>query len=296
MLTRDLLRFKKVDQRIEPPQFIKPTPAVRRICEDLLGYWRAGIGRKRQELEEGSGRVCYRARSLVVARGLQKLVIDACSFTEPDSVGDAALAGRRPRRRACRPDPDKTSDEHRRTIEAELGELDLDRLLYADLPHEAVLDQSPDWPADELIARYNRALVQGWFLGAGELQVVIDDPDTGILSADCQTIAFSSSAGRGGPMEMTASCVCRCLGRARCSIRPIAVVYNWLYSARGGQCQGLADRGTYCQAREAGWWPAGPDPGRSDSQPTSAFLLMYLTTSVASATSCGPASRLELDR
>lgn len=180
MLTRNLLRFAVRGDRLEP-RWLKPTPAVKQLAEDLLAHWRSGIGRMRGELEEAESAILHGSHQLLVGRGLSKVLTDACDFGDPDSaeaLRTRALAASFARLAA----PAASPEAHRQAVaeDLQLAAAALADGLYADLPDRAVLAQAPGWGAEELIARCNLALAQGLLLGARELRVHLRDRERGI--------------------------------------------------------------------------------------------------------------------
>ena len=179
MLTKDLVRTRHEGDRLRP-LFLSPTPAVLAGTAAILAFYRAGIGHSRAELQETAPPVLHRMRSLVVARGLQKLVLDRCGFTDPVDVGDLRWRALEASARALAA-PAASAEDHRTAVatELDLAPADLGEGLYADLPHQARLESVPEWSEEELIDRYNLALVQGLVIRCGELELVVDDPDVG---------------------------------------------------------------------------------------------------------------------
>jgi predicted nuclease of restriction endonuclease-like RecB superfamily len=180
MLTRNLLRFAVRGDRLEP-RWLKPTPAVLALAEELLTHWRGGLGRMRGELEEAESAILHGARQLLLGRGLSKVLTDACDFGDPasaEALRERALVASFARLAK----PADSAETHRTAVAGELG-LAPEALadgLYADLPDRAVLAQVPGWDAGDLIARCNIALAQGLLLGASELRVHLRDRERGI--------------------------------------------------------------------------------------------------------------------
>ncbi len=163
------------------PLLLKPTPGNLRMAEDLLTHWRAGVGQRRGDLEDAALPIHHRSRAQAAARGVQKLITDACRFADPAStevLRGAALAASA----AMLAKPAATSDEHRAAV-AEQVNLHPDELaerIYADLPHLATLEEAPTWTPAQALARYDLALCQGLLLGARALDVTVLDADTGL--------------------------------------------------------------------------------------------------------------------
>lgn len=183
MLTRDLLRFSTDGGKIRP-KLVKETPAISQVVQGLLDHWRGGIGTTIGELEETASAVLHQARSLQTAKGLQKIIVDACSFREADSCADLreqALLASAVRLRSIATMP-ADPDAHRAAIAEQLGiaSATLSDQLYGDLPHAAQLATAPDYDVAAVIARYNLAQCQGLLLSAREWTVTIHDTDTGL--------------------------------------------------------------------------------------------------------------------
>lgn len=190
MLNRDLLRYR-LDGDLVKPSFLKATPAIRELAEALLGHWQGGIGARLGELEDAATPILHRSRALVVGRGLQKLLLDACVFADPPSAAtlrEEAFAASA----ALLAAPARTSDDHRAAVAERLA-LHADEVrdrLYADHPDQAVLTAAPAWTATQLIPRYNLALTQGLLLFARSLTVTIDDADTGLRRRLLKALRF----------------------------------------------------------------------------------------------------------
>lgn len=190
MLTRDLLRYR-LDGDVVKPSFLKATPAIRELAEAVLTHWQGGIGGRLGDLEDAATPILHRSRALVVGRGLQKLILDACTFAEPPSAAtlrEEAFAASA----ALLAKPALTSDAHRAAVAERVG-LPSDEVrdrLYADHPDQAVLEAVPTWTATQLIPRYNLALTQGLFLFARAVTVTIADADTGLRRRLLKALRF----------------------------------------------------------------------------------------------------------
>jgi len=190
MLTRDLLRYR-LDGDLVKPSFLKATPAIRDLTEALLAHWQGGIGGRLGDLEDAAIPILHRSRALVIGRGLQKLILDACTFAEPPSAAtlrEEAFAVSA----ALLATPARTSDDHRTLVAERLG-LHGDEVrerLYGDHPDQARLESAPTWTATQLIPRYNLALAQGLLLFARSLTVTIADADTGLRRRLLKALRF----------------------------------------------------------------------------------------------------------
>ena len=177
MLTKDLLRHRLHEGRIQP-HLLKSTPAIVALAQQLLDFWDAGVGRCLGELEDAALPILHGTRSLLVAKGLQKLVRDACTFRDAASCFDLRELALKESARRLQQDPPADPAKHRAAVSAAIGQpLDL---LYGDLPDAAVLESGSGLTVAKLLARYNLAQCQGLLLTARELDVTIHDADTGM--------------------------------------------------------------------------------------------------------------------
>lgn len=190
MLSKDHLRFAAEGGRIIP-KLLKLTPATVELAERILAHWRDGVGQQLGDLEDAATVVLHQTRSLQVAKGLQKLVIDGCRFR--DAASAAELRERAFALTALRlKTPCANPLEHRAGLAAELGMEGetLSAQLYGDLPDAAVLEAGCPWDATTLIARYNLAQCQGLLLTAKELTISIFDRDLGLRRKLLKALRF----------------------------------------------------------------------------------------------------------
>ena len=180
MLTKDLLRFRVKDGDQVEPGLLKTTPAIVEQAQQLLDHWREQVGRTLDEAEDGQDPILHEGRSLMIAKGLAKLVQDACTVRDADDCGALRLAAFAASAEQLRA-PATDAHEHRQRIASTVG-LDADTIgpaLYADLPGRAVVQAAPSFAPSELLARYNLAQCQGLLLTAREMTVEVLDQDPG---------------------------------------------------------------------------------------------------------------------
>lgn len=188
MLTRDLLRFRVADGRIAP-RLLKATPAIVVLAERLAVFWRDVEGQERGAIEEALQPLLHGTRSLLVARGLSRLLEQEGGWSEPASC--AALRARVFPLSAAMLGDHATPEAHRAAVAAAAGEpaTALERL-YGDLPDAERLERAPRIEARDLLDRYNLAQCQGLLLGARALEVEVDDADTGLRRRLLKAVRF----------------------------------------------------------------------------------------------------------
>ena len=184
MLTGDLVR-PRLRRRgdVLHVEHLPDSAHWQRTAADLIAMFQAHTGQPRRAwdaaLEDYEGtRTDY-----VVLRGLAKVLCDAATFTQietvlpPADVRDLVFA-----RGPAFERPDLFHPRSRADILAEIAaEHDLtpaqiETALFADLPVEYLLsDAGPDWTPERLIARYNLELTRGVLYWARQMTVDIFD-------------------------------------------------------------------------------------------------------------------------
>jgi len=204
MLTRDLLRYRLVGDQAQP-QFLRHTPAIIEIGEALLQHWRRNVGNRVGDITDASLPILHQSRALVVGRGLQKLITDACQSTEP-TAATALRAEAFAASATLLANPERDSDTHTQSVAdtVRLSVPELQERLYGDLPDQAVLATVPTWTVKQLIDRYNIALAQGLVLFAQSLRIDVHDADTGVRRRLLKAMRFRRllATVRGGGSEV----------------------------------------------------------------------------------------------
>ena len=164
MLTRELLRFQR--RSGFRPAFVDPAePKLIEFASELLAAYEGAVGSRmrRAEQEELVDVLLKGARDPKLAAGLNKLILDRCSFDPVRSVDYPAE-----RRRlfeaaaAALPGAGGSIEAYREALLAREGAGEfMASDIYGDLPdNERLTGWRPLYPA-ELLHRYNIALVQG---------------------------------------------------------------------------------------------------------------------------------------
>jgi len=130
-----------------------------------------------EPLVKGEGR-------LKVARGLLEVLLDRCEFEQAGELDPAEVREVLFSLSMERFPVGSLPEMGRRAeILAEAGATlgatpaDLERALYADLKAEQRLTGAPDWSGEDLLYRYNAALVQAILLHAEELTLTLSQPE-----------------------------------------------------------------------------------------------------------------------
>ncbi len=273
MLTRDLLRFRAVDGRVQPT-FARATPATVALCEELARIWSASVGLRRRELEEHLLLAVNRARSALLGKGLARVLEGLARFTEPASREEL-------RARACVASarllaaPAADMDAHRAAVAAELAmePQALKDELYADLPDAEVLAEAPAIAPAELIARYNLALCQGLLLGAESVRVRLAAPAAGVERRLFAALRFRRlvAAARSAPdgaLELEVTGPAAMLDSAQryglqlaLFLPAVAAERGWSLSAMIGARARAGGGGALALTQEDGLWAPAPGGG-----------------------------------
>lgn len=180
MLTRELLKFQWRNG-IRPLFVDASDPERLALAAELLAVYRGGVEARmrRGELEELADVLLKGAHDPVFAAGLNKLILDRCSF-DPAREVDYPAERRRLFTHAAAQLQAAGGDRERygAAVRALGGACDfMAGDIYGDLPDNERLTGWRELRPTELLHRYNLALVQGLLFYAGELQVTAADPD-----------------------------------------------------------------------------------------------------------------------
>ena len=175
MLNREMLKFRRRDGDIRP-LLIKPDDPKRRApAESLLALYNCALQNHwtRGELDDYLEPLLKGAADSKFAAGLNKLLADRTAFQAADS-GDF-----RERRRKLFHDSMAAfvaADGDYRRFREELPEAFV-RDIYGDLPEYETVISFRNLSPDELLNRYNLALVQGLLIYTAELEIRVHESE-----------------------------------------------------------------------------------------------------------------------
>lgn len=186
MLSKEHLRFQRSKGSIVP-RFVDATNKLLvNLTGEMIQVYQNGTegdGLTREELNELTHPLINSHRSLIVAKGINKLLLDRCRFKDPDpGVAEAreavfAAATRMLTGKGALPDLPAYREQVAKILKRDPD--DISETLYADLPIRQPLTEFKQIEAEPLLHRYNMAQVQGLLLHAAELTAEIADPDVG---------------------------------------------------------------------------------------------------------------------
>ncbi|MBF0262322.1 MAG: DUF790 family protein [Magnetococcales bacterium] len=189
MLNRELLRFDQRQGRLTPRFVDAGNQLLRDLARDLTGIYLASVGQSRDEIAEAVAPLINAARSPLIAKGLNKLLLDRCTFREtPEGMEEHRLAILRAAGGLLQGAGMNDLAAYRHAVARAVAEkisgseADPDQLamgLHADHPDRQPLTGFEPLEPEGLLHRYNLALAQGPLLWANRLTVGIVEPDPG---------------------------------------------------------------------------------------------------------------------
>jgi hypothetical protein len=181
VLTADLVRAWVRGNLVVPQYVSAGDPEMLDLAAALIDIFQRHVGRTRGELDARLKEFLGTGTAFLLHRGLAKLLHDRCEFQSESPVDPAVLrrAVFEAAARAHREGQGGTARPDRAAVLAQaaqplaLDPAQLDRLLYADLKEEQVLQKCEPYPPARLLERYNLALAQAVLLRATELEVQV---------------------------------------------------------------------------------------------------------------------------
>ena len=149
-----------------------------RLASALMTVYAGGLRRRRCELAEMSHALVSAAADRKFAAGLEKLVLDMAEYT--CAAGDTDYPALRRELflksgKIMAGEGDFPKEEYRRRVGAPPGDI------YGDLPDFELLTAFRELEPEELLCRYNTALVQGLLMNTAELTVDLPGAETAEL-------------------------------------------------------------------------------------------------------------------
>ncbi len=185
MLTKDLLRFSRNRQSRIFPRFLNvDNKAALLLAEELGDIYKTGIESSREELAELTHPVINGYRSPLIAKGINKLLLDRCEFQEPDSAVEPFRTGVFATAAELLKSADAKMDSltHFRNTVGKRHDMDADDLaaaLHGDLPIRQPLLQFKEITSERLLHRYNLAQAQGLLYNSSHMTLTFNEPDVG---------------------------------------------------------------------------------------------------------------------
>ncbi|MBF0187355.1 MAG: DUF790 family protein [Magnetococcales bacterium] len=183
MLTKDLLRHSRHRDRIFPRTLDVNNRSLQTLASNLIEVFSTGVDLTQEQINELTHPLITAYRSPVIARGLEKLLKDRCTFREPDKERIHHRAKVFEAAALCfqKEDADDLPTFRKQVAEATNAD-DPDELaatLYDDLPSRLPLEAFKPITDTQLLHRYNMAQAQGLLIWAEKVTISLQDPDVG---------------------------------------------------------------------------------------------------------------------
>ena len=202
-----MLRFDLRNQKLYPRFLDSHNKIWQNVATELITLYEAGCESSREELTELAEPILNAARSPLIAKGLNKLLLDRCTFQEVDSELELfrfkvfTIAAQR----FCQQEPGGMNnlETYRKRVADSLA-MEPDALssrLYSDLPDRHVLLSFKPITPEQLLHRYNMAQAQGPLCWADGLTIEIEEPDVGIRRKFFQRLKFFRLLARLSPKQ-----------------------------------------------------------------------------------------------
>ena len=196
MLKKNMLRFDLRNQKLYPRFLDSQNKIWQNIATELITLYETGCGSSREELIELVEPILNAARSPLIAKGLNKLLLDRCTFQEVEVELELfrfkvfTIAAQR----FCQHEPggmNNLETYRKRVADSVAMESDaLSSRLYSDLPDRHVLLSFKRIKPEQLLHRYNMAQAQGPLYWADGLTIEIEEPDVGKRRKFFQRLKF----------------------------------------------------------------------------------------------------------
>ncbi len=178
-IPKDLQRFS-IDGPHVTPQYIRPTPAVSQLVEQILDCFRFGVDDTYGNLQDALESIALASQRHRLIHGIIHLLEDRLHFQEALAVDPVALR-KSLFEKAAKIQASQFKDRQWRSDilkqvagEFNLDEAKIDELLYADLKSERKITQFDDTDVENAIAEYNLALARSLLMYARTLTFTIE--------------------------------------------------------------------------------------------------------------------------
>ena len=179
LIPKDFQRFS-IDGPSVSPQYIKPTPAVVQMVEQILECFRFGVDDTYGNLNDALETICMASQRHRLIHGIIHILEDRLQFNETADVDPVQLR-KSLFQKAAAVKAEQFSDHLWRDeivsqVAAEFGipAAQIDNYLYSDLKSERRITAFDDIETEDAIAEYNLALAKSLLLYARSLTFTID--------------------------------------------------------------------------------------------------------------------------
>lgn len=177
MLTKDLLKFTRRENRVHP-KYLKPDDQkFVRLADELANLYRGHVGQSWRDLNEVLRQ--HPDSSDGIFQGFGKLLEDRCTFGESDEAVEEKRWQWLELSRRLRSNGITSRADFEMQMAEQAGQdfSALQEQVYADLPEFRSIQSFEDIAGETLIHRYNAAQIQGLLLRAQKVRFSIREKD-----------------------------------------------------------------------------------------------------------------------
>ena len=187
MLTKDLLRFRRINGKIIP-QYLKNTDIkAQLLCRDILSKITSSIGYTKKELDKELQIILYSHKDLKLSKGIAKTIFSECVFNNLDNFDFFSE-----RKKIFEISNDLLTQTTNMSI-TEYHEHILNNLtekqqnfinsgIFSDHPDYESLEQiKQNLTVEDIINKYNSWLLQSLIIYADQLEISFKTPNTKLL-------------------------------------------------------------------------------------------------------------------
>ena len=177
MLNKDLIRFRRMKDRLKPSFIDVGDWRMLKLAEQLVGVYKNGVGMTRAEIDEQTTMIVNGQRDLKLGKGLNKICQDRTDFGKVQDLDYPAQRKELFLASAAVLKESKFEDYHDFQMDVykkteKFGEFAQGEF-YNDLPQNETLAKFKEVNPRQLLERYNSSLVQSLLLHAGEIHLEI---------------------------------------------------------------------------------------------------------------------------
>jgi len=188
-------------------------PALLEFATSLLDIYRESIGQSLSALEDYVAPLQGTVGDLKIYKGLRKVLEDKCDVTAPGEFDYAECRSQVFKASAAQFHVKdwETPDEYRKAVLGSVPDNMLNKCgtLYPDLPENSRLMACPQITPEQLLQRYNIALVQGLLLQTEELKITIASKDAAHIRRLFQYMTFFRLLAEATEERAPASRICK---------------------------------------------------------------------------------------
>ena len=187
MLTKNLLRYRKVSGAIKP-QFIETDSVMLlNLATSLIEIYNPEFEPNKSQIEEQVMTLVNSAHDITLAKGLNKILLDRTTFSTASGEDLASVRATAFKHSfdfihqlKNHTNEEISSQELKAYVHSKFEEVPTESL-YADLPEFEILTKLKKTYPKELLERYNMSLVQSLLLNASSITLKIKETDVGKL-------------------------------------------------------------------------------------------------------------------